>query len=210
MLYVGFLETPYRMTKYGMLALIIGIFFALVMVLAAWLSVRWARSIFQPVERMHQTMQCKSKTANTPPVAVEVSAQDELGCAGQAPDLLLDLVDDKTSTLQRWGNANNILTTGHNLFVALSPKRIIPCYTLPVPDIVLIGKLKSLPRSARATTACRTPSSSESARKRVRSVSSMRRRSGPCWRTNARLNRTCRLPTCGSPAGDGATRSAAS
>ena len=37
MLYVGYLETPYRMTKYGILALIVGIF-AVAMVLAAlWL-----------------------------------------------------------------------------------------------------------------------------------------------------------------------------
>ncbi len=101
MLYVGFLETPYRMTKYGMLALIIGIF-ALVMVLAAWLSVRWARSIFQPVERMHQTMQQIEDGQHAARVG-QVSAQDELGALAKHLDLLLDLVDDKTSTLQRWG-----------------------------------------------------------------------------------------------------------
>ena len=45
MLYVGYLEKPFRLVKYGMLALIAGIFL-LVMVLAAVFSVRWARSIF--------------------------------------------------------------------------------------------------------------------------------------------------------------------
>jgi two-component system NtrC family sensor kinase len=56
MLYVGYLEGPFRLVKYGMLALII-VIFMVVMVLAALFSVRWARSIFRPVEQMNSTMQ---------------------------------------------------------------------------------------------------------------------------------------------------------
>jgi signal transduction histidine kinase len=101
MLYVGFLETPFRLTKYGILA-VIGAIFAGAMVLAAWFSLRWARSIFQPVEAMNRTMQrveYGEATARVGPVA----ARDELGALANHLDELLDVIDDKTRTLQRWG-----------------------------------------------------------------------------------------------------------
>jgi signal transduction histidine kinase len=101
MLYVGYLETPYRMTKYGILALIIGIF-AVAMVLAAWFSVRRARSIFQPVERMNATM--RRVEEGEPGARVgEVVAHDELGALANHLDQLLDVIADKTAALQQWG-----------------------------------------------------------------------------------------------------------
>jgi len=101
MLYVGYLETPYRMTKYGILALIVGIF-AVAMVLAAWFSVRRARSIFQPVERMNATM--RRVEEGEPGARVgEVVAHDELGALANHLDQLLNLIDDKTAALRRWG-----------------------------------------------------------------------------------------------------------
>jgi signal transduction histidine kinase len=101
MLYVGFLETPYRQTKYGMLALIIGIF-AIAMVLAAWLSLRWARSIFQPVELMDRTMRHVQDGHASARVG-QLAQHDELGALANHLDQLLDVIDDKTATLQRWG-----------------------------------------------------------------------------------------------------------
>jgi len=101
MLYVGYLETPYRQTKYAMLALILGIF-AVAMVLAAWLSLRWARSIFQPVERMNHTMQ-QVQEGHAGARVGALSQQDELGALASHLDQLLDVIDEKTSTLQRWG-----------------------------------------------------------------------------------------------------------
>jgi two-component system, NtrC family, sensor kinase len=56
MLYVGFLETPFVQLKYGALAGI-GVLFFGVMIAAAVVSLRWARSIFSPLERMEATMQ---------------------------------------------------------------------------------------------------------------------------------------------------------
>ena len=102
MLYVGFLETPFRMTKYGILALIGGIF-AAAMVLAAWFSVRWARSVFQPVEMMHRTMQRVEYGESAARVG-PVPARDELGALANHLDELLDVLDEKTRTLQRWGD----------------------------------------------------------------------------------------------------------
>ena len=101
MLYVGYLETPFRQTKYGLLAVIVGIF-AVAMVLAAWLSLRWARSIFQPVERMNRTMQ-QVKDGNAAARVGPLAQQDELGALADHLDQLLVAVDDKTRTLQRWG-----------------------------------------------------------------------------------------------------------
>ncbi|MBV5277022.1 two-component sensor histidine kinase, partial [bacterium] len=75
--YVGFLETPFRQTKYGMLGLTIGIF-AAAMALAAWLSLGWARSIFQPVERMTRTMQLVQSGEGGARVGV-LAQHDELG-----------------------------------------------------------------------------------------------------------------------------------
>ncbi len=101
MLYVGYLETPFRQTKYGILALIVGIF-AIAMVLAAWLSLRWARSIFQPVELMNRTMQ-QVEDGNAAARVGPLPQQDELGALANHLDQLLVAVDDKTRTLQRWG-----------------------------------------------------------------------------------------------------------
>lgn len=101
MLYVGYLETPFRQVKFGLLAMVIGIFGA-AMLLAAWASLRWARSIFQPVELMNRTMQKVEEGQTTARVGV-LSQHDELGALAGHLDQLLDVIDDKTATLQRWG-----------------------------------------------------------------------------------------------------------
>ncbi|MDO9145202.1 cache domain-containing protein [Rhodoferax sp.] len=100
MLYVGYLETPFRQTKYGILAIIVGIF-AVAMVLAAWLSLRWARSIFQPLERMSHTMQ-QVQDGDVAARVGPLPQQDELGALASHLDQLLTAVDDKTRTLQHW------------------------------------------------------------------------------------------------------------
>ena len=100
MLYVGYLERPFRWVKYGMLALIAGIFLG-VMVLAALFSVRWARSIFKPLEQMNHTMQRVEDGDPSARVGV-VAARDEIGALANHLDQLLHVVDDKTRTLQHW------------------------------------------------------------------------------------------------------------
>ena len=100
MLYVGYLEEPFRYVKYGMLALIVGIF-VLVMILAALFSLRWARSIFRPVEQMNQTMQ-RVEDGDTGARVGTVAAHDEIGALAGHLDELLDVIDDKTRALQRW------------------------------------------------------------------------------------------------------------
>lgn len=100
MLYVGYLERPFRWVKYGMLALIAGIFLG-VMVLAALFSLRWARSIFKPLEQMNQTMQ-RVEDGNPGARVGVVAARDEIGALANHLDQLLDGMDEKTRTLQQW------------------------------------------------------------------------------------------------------------
>lgn len=102
MLYVGYLEQPFRWVKYGMLALIVAIFMV-VMVLAALFSLRWARSIFRPLEQMNQTM-LRVEQGEAGARVGAVSAQDEIGALARHFDQLLDVIDDKTRALQRWAD----------------------------------------------------------------------------------------------------------
>jgi two-component system, NtrC family, sensor kinase len=102
MLYVGYLEQPFRFVKYGMLAAI-GIIFVAVMTLAALFSLRWARSIFAPVEQMNRTMQQVEAGRSDARVGT-VDSQDEIGTLAAQLDHLLDVIDEKTRSLQSWAD----------------------------------------------------------------------------------------------------------
>lgn len=102
MLYVGYLEQPFRWVRYGMLA-VIGLIFLAVMAAAAAFSVRWARSVFRPVERMDATMRLVAAGDSAARVG-PVGTGDELGALAQHLDELLDIIDDKTRALQNWAN----------------------------------------------------------------------------------------------------------
>lgn len=101
MLYVGFLEQPFLWAKYSVLAGVAFVFLA-VMLVSAWASLRWARGIFKPVERMARTMQ-KVEAGESAARVGPLSSRDELGVLAGHLDHLLDTVDDKTRALQRWG-----------------------------------------------------------------------------------------------------------
>ena len=101
MLYVGYLERPFRLVKYGILG-VIGVIFLLAMSLAALFSLRWARSIFRPVEQMNLAMQRVEEGDLSARVGA-VAALDELGALARHLDHLLDVIGEKTAALQRWG-----------------------------------------------------------------------------------------------------------
>ncbi len=100
MLYVGFLEQPFTWLKYGALAAIGAIFFA-VMIAAALLSLRGARGIFGPIEQMAQTMQRVEEGRMEARVG-HVRSNDEIGQLAGHLDHLLDVIADKTRALERW------------------------------------------------------------------------------------------------------------
>ncbi len=101
MLYVGFLESPFRWVRHAMLA-VMGLIFLGVMAVSAMLSVRWARSIFRPVEQMNRTMQ-RVEDGDSAARVGPLPARDELGALAGHLDQLLDVIDDKTTALRRWG-----------------------------------------------------------------------------------------------------------
>jgi two-component system, NtrC family, sensor kinase len=100
MLYVGYLEQPFSLVKYAMLG-VIGLIFVVVMTLSALFSLRWARSIFGPVEQINRTMQSVAEGRSDARVGA-VEARDEIGALARHLDRLLDVIDDKTRSLQRW------------------------------------------------------------------------------------------------------------
>ena len=100
MLYVGYLERPFTLLKYSVLAGIGAVFFG-VMILASLLVLRWARLIFRPIEQMAQTMQQVEAGALDSRVGPVASA-DEIGALAGHLDHLLDTIADKTQALQRW------------------------------------------------------------------------------------------------------------
>ena len=101
MLYVGFLESPFRWVRHAMLA-VMGLIFLAVMAVSAWFSVRWARSIFKPVEQMNRTMQRVEDGESAARVGA-LPARDELGALASHLDQLLDVIDENTAALRRWG-----------------------------------------------------------------------------------------------------------
>ena len=101
MLYVGFLESPFRWVRHAMLA-VMGLIFLAVMAVSAWFSVRWARSIFKPVEQMNRTMQ-RVEDGEAAARVGTLPARDELGALAGHLDQLLDVIDENTAALRRWG-----------------------------------------------------------------------------------------------------------
>jgi len=100
MLYVGFLEQPFTWLKWGALAAIGVIFFA-VMIAAAGVSLRGARGIFRPIEQMAQTMQ-RVEGGEMDARVGHVRSNDEVGQLAGHLDHLLDAIADKTRALERW------------------------------------------------------------------------------------------------------------
>ncbi len=103
MLYVGYLEQPFRWVRYAMLG-IMGLIFLAVMAVASVLSLRWARGIFRPVERMNDTMQ-RVRDGDVSARVGTTTTHDELGKLAQHLDQLLDVIADKTRALEQWGTA---------------------------------------------------------------------------------------------------------
>jgi signal transduction histidine kinase len=97
MLYVGFLERPFTWVKYGMLAAI-GTLFLAVTGGAAVLSLRLARDISAPIERMARTVrrvEGGERDARVGPIA----SGDEVGQLAGHLDHLLDTIDTHTREL---------------------------------------------------------------------------------------------------------------
>jgi signal transduction histidine kinase len=101
MLYVGYLEKPFRRVKQTTLAIIIGVFL-LAMGGATLISLHWARGIFKPIERMHGTMSAAESGDDNARVG-EVPRGDEIGELAAHLDRLLDQLQAQKLALRQWG-----------------------------------------------------------------------------------------------------------
>lgn len=102
MLYVGFLEAPLRQAMHAAMAALFAIFVG-ISVVGTLLSLRWARKVFGPIERMNRVIQrveAGDGTARVGPVA----SRDELGRLAVEFDHLLDTLQAKREELQRWAD----------------------------------------------------------------------------------------------------------
>lgn len=101
MLYVGYLEKPFRLVKQTTLAIIVGVFL-LAMGCATLISLHWARGIFKPIERMHGTMSAAEGGDDRARVGV-VPQGDEIGELAAHLDRLLDRLQAQKLALRQWG-----------------------------------------------------------------------------------------------------------
>ncbi|WP_439536219.1 sensor histidine kinase [Methyloversatilis sp.] len=99
MLYVGFLEAPFRDVKQNILAALIALF-ALIVATGVVLSLRGARSIFRPIERMDATI---SAVEQGDPAARTgaVSGGEEVARLAAHLDTLLDTVAAREAELKQ-------------------------------------------------------------------------------------------------------------
>ncbi len=97
MLYVGVLERPFTLVKYVAMGSI-GVLFFAVMILASFVSLRWARGIFRPLEQMEATMQRVEGGALHARVGA-VASFDEIGRLAAHLDRLLAVIDENTRHL---------------------------------------------------------------------------------------------------------------
>jgi signal transduction histidine kinase len=99
MLYVGYLEEPFRLAKWGMLGLMSLIFLAGTFVMLGF-SLGWARSIFRPVERMNRVIRQVEQGESAARVG-PIRGHDEIGRLAGQFDQLLDKVEENRALLQR-------------------------------------------------------------------------------------------------------------
>lgn len=102
MLYVGYLDAPFRAIKQWALAGVVALF-ALAILGATVLSLRWARGIFRPLERMNETMSAIEAGEASARVG-GVAARDEIGLLAAHFDQLLDRQQAQNEELRRWGD----------------------------------------------------------------------------------------------------------
>lgn len=102
MLYVGYLEKPFRHAKETAIALLATLF-ALICIVGVYFSLRVARDIYGPLSSMNRTMTAveqgdmHARTGGT-------QTRDELGSLSQHLDELLDTVQQQNGELKTWGD----------------------------------------------------------------------------------------------------------
>jgi len=101
MLYVGYLEEPFRKAKETAI-LLLALLFTAIGIGGAYFSLRVARNIYGPLKSMNHTM--TAVELGDMHARTGVQARDELGNLSRHLDDLLDTVQQQTAELKTWGN----------------------------------------------------------------------------------------------------------
>lgn len=105
MLYVGFLDTPFRAAKLRTILLIVAGFLGLV-VLSLPVFLRWARGIIKPLEQMGGTIS-QVESGDLGARTGVVDGQDEIGRVAGHLDGLLEQLQERDRKLRAWGDDLN-------------------------------------------------------------------------------------------------------
>ncbi|MBR0994246.1 cache domain-containing protein [Bradyrhizobium japonicum] len=106
MLYVGFLEKPFSEAKYQTLAIIIAAFIAITIATVP-IFLRWATSIFMPLERVTATIGEVERGNLSARTNMPVLG-DEIGRVAVHLDSLLDQIQERDRQLREWNEELNV------------------------------------------------------------------------------------------------------
>lgn len=122
MLYVGFLEAPFTAAKYQTVLTIVAAFFAITAA-SVPIFLRWARGIFEPLERVDATIarvEGGDLGARTGPV----DSQDEIGRVAVHLDDLLNKLEQNDLELRRWNEELNARVDERTRELQLANRRL--------------------------------------------------------------------------------------
>ncbi|AOF90685.1 cache domain-containing protein [Sinorhizobium sp. RAC02] len=105
MLYVGFLEAPFTAAKYQTVLTIVAAFFAITAA-SVPIFLRWARGIFEPLERVDATI-ARVESGDLGARTGPVDSQDEIGRVAVHLDDLLNQLEQNDQELRRWNEELN-------------------------------------------------------------------------------------------------------
>ncbi|MGQ3209891.1 MAG: sensor histidine kinase [Shinella sp.] len=105
MLYVGFLEAPFTAAKYQTVLTIVAAFFVITAA-SVPIFLRWARGIFEPLERVDVTI-ARVESGDLGARTGPVDSQDEIGRVAVHLDDLLNQLEQNDLELRRWNEELN-------------------------------------------------------------------------------------------------------
>lgn len=123
MLYVGFLETPFRDAKFRTL-LTFAAAFIVIMLLSVPIFLRWARQIFRPIERMQGTINRVEAGDLGARTGVE-NRGDEIGRVAEQMDILLDQIQERDRELHSRVEARTRELQDANLRLEATTKQLL-------------------------------------------------------------------------------------
>lgn len=122
MLYVGFLEAPFTAAKHQTVLTIIVAFLAITAA-SVPIFLRWARGIFEPLERVDATI-AKVESGDLGARTGPVDSRDEIGRVAVHLDDLLDQLERSDRQLRRWNEELNARVDERTRELQLANRRL--------------------------------------------------------------------------------------